>query len=307
MLETAAPVTTDASGSYGSVRGAISALSKSFRAAGIEGAELDARLLVLHACNLSREAYISDADRSVGLEEADRIASFEIRRLAHEPVSRTIGIREFWGRDFQIGPAVLDPRPDTETLVEAALVILGEDRFVGTQPRILDLGTGSGCILLTLLAEWPGAWGLGVDIDDGTLSMTRKNASRLGVQDRCAFVRSNWCDALTGRFDLITANPPYIRTDEIAELDASVRDYDPELALDGGADGLDAYRHIAGSCALCVRPGGWIVLEAGRGQANEIVRIFAEAGWSSALSERRIYRDLAGIERVVAIKRQAAL
>jgi release factor glutamine methyltransferase len=307
MLEVTAPAASDAGLGCGSVRTAIGALGRRFRAAGFDTPELDARLLVLAACNLTKEDHILCADRGLSSDEAERIKSFEIRRLASEPVSRIIGIREFWGRDFLIGPAVLDPRPDTETLVETVLSILRDEGRSNAPLRILDLGTGSGCILLTLLAELPSAWGVGVDIDAGAIAIARQNAFRLELDRHALFIRGEWCDALAGPFDLVVSNPPYIRTLEIDTLDATVRCYDPKTALDGGTDGLEAYRSIALNCRQCLAPQGWIAVEAGYGQANEIVRIFAEAGLSSALNEPRIERDLAGMDRVVAIKRQAAL
>jgi release factor glutamine methyltransferase len=307
VLEVAARPASDAGAGSGSVRTAIGALGRRFRAAGFDTPELDARLLVLAACNLAKEDYILCADRGLSSDEAERIRSFEIRRLASEPVSRIIGIREFWGRDFLIGPAVLDPRPDTETLVETVLSVLRDEGRSNAPLRILDLGTGSGCILLTLLAELPSAWGVGADIDAGAIAIARQNALRLELDRRAMFMRGHWCEALAGPFDLVVSNPPYIRTLEIGTLDATVRCYDPMTALDGGADGLEAYRSIARNCDQSLAAQGWIAVEAGYGQANEIVRIFAEAGLSSAQNEPRIERDLAGMERVVAIKRQAAL
>lgn len=307
MLEVTAPAESDAGPGCDSVRSAISALGRGFRAAGFDTPELDARLLVLAACNLTKEDYILCADRGLSSDEVERIRSFEIRRLASEPVSRIIGIREFWGRDFLIGPAVLDPRPDTEILVETVLSILRDEGRSSVPLRILDLGTGSGCILLTLLAELPSAWGVGADIDAGAITIARQNALRLELDRRAVFLRGYWSEALAGPFDLVVSNPPYIQTLEIGALDATVRCYDPKTALDGGTDGLEAYRSIARNCRQCLAAQGWIAVEAGCGQANGIVRIFAEAGLSSAQNEPRIERDLAGIERVVAIKRQAAL
>ncbi len=289
----------------GSVQSAINALTDRFRSAGLPTPELDARLLVLDVCGLSREAYFIAPARAVSLSQAERIEAVARRRLGREPVSRILGRREFWGREFLIGPAVLDPRPDTETLVETALAALAGEAAERSAPRILDLGTGSGCILLSLLAERPDAWGLGVDIDPAALAVASRNAERLGLADRCAFVCGNWCDTLLSDFDLIISNPPYIERSAIASLEADVRSFDPEKALDGGTDGLDAYRRIASGCQSVASPGSWIMMEAGRGQADDIIKIFRQAGLAPEEGGIQAYSDMSGVQRVVAIMRQA--
>ncbi len=285
-------------------RRAIAALSEAFRAAGVPTPELDARLLVLEACSLSPEAYMLRPDTPLSQPEEELIQAFAVRRVAREPVSRLVGYREFWGRRFVVGPAVLDPRPDTETLIEAALSLLGDRR--GADPlRILDLGTGSGCLLLTLLAEMPDAWGVGSDISHAALDMARLNAERLGVASRAAFVQSDWCETFAGPFGLIISNPPYIEDASIDALEDEVRCYDPKIALCGGMDGLAAYRRIIGSCARIAGPGAWVMLEAGMGQASRISELFADARWKVGSGLHEVYRDLSEIHRVVAIKRQA--
>jgi release factor glutamine methyltransferase len=285
------------------VRAAISALTQAFRDAGLEMPELDARLLVFAASGLSPEAHILHPERPLSPTERSRVSEFEGRRLAREPVSRILGHREFWGRCFEIAPAVLDPRPDSETLIEAALTLLREQPAT-TPPTILDLGTGSGCLLLTLLAELPGTWGVGADLEAGAIAIARRNAARLGLSSRCGFVKCDWSGTFSGPFGLIVSNPPYIKGADMAELTEEVRLFDPPLALNGGLDGLEAYRKIVTDCARIAAPGSWVLLEAGIGQAEDIVGLFAQAGWSTDARHCRIFDDLAGIHRVVAVMRQ---
>jgi release factor glutamine methyltransferase len=287
-----------------SLRAAITRLSADFAGAGLATPALDARLLVLVACGLTHEAYILNPDRAMDYAETHAAGAMRARRLAGEPVSRIIGRREFWGLDFAIGEAVLDPRPDTETLVQSALDIVDEEGRRGAELRIADLGTGSGCILLSMLRELPGASGVGVDISPEALAVARRNAALLGLEARADFTAGNWCENLSGGFDVIVTNPPYIESEVIGDLEPEVRLYDPRQALDGGDDGLDAYREIAASSLDSLRPGGWILLEAGAGQANAILSIFDNGPWRNRIASKRINRDLNGINRVVAIKRQ---
>jgi release factor glutamine methyltransferase len=288
------------------LRAAITALTTSFREAGLATPGLDARLLALHACGIPHEAFFLDPARPLTGEELDRIAAYQERRLAREPVSRIVGSREFWGKPFAINNAVLDPRPDTETVIDAAIRLLREEGRAHEPLRILDLGTGTGCILLTLLSELPEAWGLGIDRDPEALAVARANAEALGLGARASFACCNWLDAINGRFDCIISNPPYIRTSDIATLEPEVRCHDPHLALDGGPDGLDAYRRIIESMGNAARHESWVFFEAGLGQITGIVTLFDHAGWTPAPGRCRIYKDLAGVERVVAIKRQEA-
>jgi release factor glutamine methyltransferase len=286
------------------VRAAIADLTAAFRSRGLPSAELDARLLVLDACGLSHEAYLLAPSRGLSSAERAAIASASARRLAREPVSRILGHREFWGRRFALSPSVLDPRPDTETLVETALDILRDEGRTAADLRILDLGTGTGCILLTLLAELPNAWGLGVDRDMAALAIARGNAASLGLTERAAFACSNWADAVCGPFDLVISNPPYIPAADIETLEPEVRCHDPRLALDGGADGLDAYRRIIGDQARVVAPNGWLIFEFGVNQVMEILTLLGYTESKGATGGCKIRRDMAGIERVVAVKRQ---
>lgn len=288
------------------VHSAVTALARSFREAGLPTPELDARVLVLYACETSHEDYILAPERRLSLEEMDQIATLQERRLAREPVSRIIGYREFWGRRFALGPATLDPRPDTETLIEAALGLIREEERADMPLRVLDLGTGTGCILLTLLAELPQAWGIGVDRKEAALHLASRNARDLGLASRAAFACGDWLDPIHGAFHLIVSNPPYIRSSDIPTLEPEVSRHDPALALDGGMDGLDAYRRIVEGAAKAAFPGSWVLVEAGEGQITGIVTLFEQAGWTAAPGHCRIYSDLAGVDRVVAIKRQAA-
>ena len=227
-------------------------------------------------------------------DAAARFGAFVERRLEGEPVSRIIGIREFYGRSFRIDASTLDPRPDTETLIEAALGF--EDRE--TPLSILDLGTGSGCILVTLLAELPQASGVGVDVALGALELARANAEILGVGDRAAFLASDWLEAVEGSFDLVVANPPYLSAADMAALSPEVRDHDPAPALDGGPDGLSAYRRIVRGLRKALRPGGFALFEIGPDQARAVARLLADAGLDGGESQH-LWRDLAGRPRVV--------
>lgn len=271
------------------------ALAQQFRDANIESPELDARVLIGHALGLDHAGLIAAAAQPMSAAEVERIESAARRRLAGEPVARITGTREFWGLPFIVTPDVLVPRPETETVVETALALTGPDR--ATSPRILDIATGSGAILLALLSELPHARGVGTDIDGRALGVARRNAAHLGLADRAEFIVSNYGSALGGRFDLVVSNPPYIATAEIATLSREVRDHDPRLALDGGPDGLSAYRAIAADAMRLLAPGGYLVLEIGQGQEHGVARLLANAELVPVGGPRR---DLAGVARVLA-------
>jgi release factor glutamine methyltransferase len=271
-------------------------LAERFRNGGFDSAELDARLLTGDVLGLDLTGMIAAANRMLTLSESNRLESFAQRRLAGEPVARILGQKEFWGLSLQLSPATLVPRPDTETVVELALEILragASDRPL----RIADLGTGSGAILLALLAELPQAQGIGTDISTAALQTAAANAARAGLAKRTGFVACDYASGLCGPFDLILSNPPYIRSADIAGLAIEVRDHDPPAALDGGPDGLDAYRVLIPQAADRLAPGAALVLEAGQGQSADIEALMKAAGLMTAWP---IKADLAGVRRAVA-------
>ncbi len=267
------------------------------RAAGVETPVLDARLLVQHALGADWNQLFIGPDRDLTDDERSELGKLLDRRAAREPVSRILGNREFWSLNLLVGPDTLDPRPDTETIIDSALKLVpSRDLNV----RLLDLGTGTGAILLALLTELPNATGLGVDRAPGAVATATENAQRLGLDGRARFRNGDWGKGLEEHFDLIVSNPPYIRRGDIAGLSPEVRDFDPVLALDGGPDGLDAYRELAPDLERLLDPGGCAVLEVGQGQAPAVMRLLEAAGLRSAGSAR----DLAGIERCVIAQRQ---
>lgn len=273
------------------------ALTAQFKSAAIESAELDARILAGHALGLDLTGLISAAQRRLTPGESARLAQFARRRLAGEPVARILGEKEFWGLPLQLSSATLVPRPDTETVVELALELLRADGDLDRPLRIADLGTGSGAILLALLSELPAARGFGTDISDGALQTAGANAARAGLSGRATFIACDYASGLAGRFDLIVSNPPYIRSADIDGLATEVRNHDPLAALDGGADGLDAYRALVPQAAALLAPGAALVVEAGEGQSAQIRALMVDAGLTPATAPKA---DLAGIPRAVA-------
>jgi release factor glutamine methyltransferase len=274
-------------------------LTSDLKSGGIASAELDARLLVGEILGLDFTGMITAASRRLSPEEAHRLEKFIQRRLAGEPVARLLGVKEFWGLPLQLSAATLVPRPDTETVVELALEIWRDEKRA--QPRhIVDICTGSGAILLALLSEWGEATGVGTDISVPALQTASRNASRLGLASRAAFVACNYMAALSGKFDLIVSNPPYIRSADIAELDREVREFDPHAALDGGADGLTAYRAVVAEAARLLAPGGTLIVEAGYGQSGPISQLMSASGLMPVGPPKA---DLAGIPRAVASRK----
>lgn len=247
-----------------------------------------ARALLAHALGMAPDRMIVEADREVSDEEMARYEALIHRRLEHEPVSRIIGKRMFWGRDFAISPDVLDPRPETETIIAAALE-------GAVAQRVLDLGTGSGILAVTLLAEWPGAEGLATDLSPLALDVARANAETHGVSERLGFAEANWFEGVDGLYDLIVSNPPYIARDEMAGLDREVREHDPEMALTPGGDGLDAYRAIAARVGEFLAPGGRLMVEIGPTQGAAVMALFEAAG----LENVTVLPDLDNRARVV--------
>ena len=272
------------------------ALTARFKSASVDSAALDARILVGFVLGLDLTGLIAAAARILTDNEAERLDGFARRRIAGEPAARIIGLKEFWGLPLRLSPATLVPRPDTETVVEAALEILRAESRCDSPLRIADLGTGSGAILLALLSELPDAFGVGTDISVPALRTARDNGRQLGFLARAAFVACDYAAAVSGPFDLIVSNPPYIRSVDIADLAAEVRDHDPHRALDGGIDGLDAYRLIAPEATRLLAPGGALVMEVGHGQSDDVQGLMAAAGLTPAGPPKS---DLAGIRRAV--------
>jgi release factor glutamine methyltransferase len=278
-----------------SVAAARRALAEALRTAGLDTPDLDARILVGHALALDHAGVAAAAGRILDESERAAIAAFADRRLAREPVARILGYKEFWSLKLRIDGTTLVPRPETETVVEAALAAL-DAAGARTRPlRIADFGTGSGALLLALLAEFPNAVGVGTDTSAGALRVARDNARHLRL-DRAAFVACNMGAALRGPYDLIVANPPYIASGEIATLAPEVRDYDPRSALDGGDDGLDRYRVIAATAPTLLTPEGVLVVELGAGQAAAVAALLAAAG----LDPSPPRADLHGVPRALA-------
>lgn len=271
------------------------------RSVGVASPELDARILVSAAANISYATFIADPDRTLSQNESVRLDAFLARRTDREPVSRILGSREFWDHDFLLSPETLDPRADSETLVQAVLEALPNWRMKRDTLKILDLGTGTGALLLTLLSEIDGASGVGTDITQDALQTAQRNADRLGLCNRAAFVATSWFDGLRGTFDIVVSNPPYIRRGDIAQLDPEVTLFDPMLALDGGPDGLACYRHIAAGLAQHLNPGGLIALEVGKGQDRQVAGMLAEAALGATIKEPQRHRDLAGIVRCLTL------
>jgi release factor glutamine methyltransferase len=272
------------------------ALTAQLKSAAIESAELDARILTGHALGLDLTGLISAAQRQLTPDESARLEDFAGRRLAGEPVARILGEKEFWGLPLRLSSATLVPRPDTETVVELALELLRAGGGLDRPLRIADLGTGSGAILLALLSELPEAFGVGTDISVQALRTARDNARQLGFAARAAFLACDFAAALSGPFDLIVSNPPYIRSAHIASLDPEVRNHDPHRALDGGFDGLHAYRLIAPQAARLLAPDGALVVEVGHDQSGDVQAVLTAAGLAPARPPKS---DLAGIRRAV--------
>ncbi len=269
------------------VAGARRAWANKFRACGIDSPELDARMLVGHALGLDHAALAAAAAaRSLNIDEENAIGALAQRRLAREPVARILGWKEFWSLPLRVDASTLVPRPETETVVEAALAAIDADGLRSRPLRIADLGTGCGAILLALLSELPHALGVGTDASAAALSVARDNASRLGLA-RARFVACDVAAALRGPFDLIVSNPPYIASADIATLAPEVRDFEPRRALDGGADGLDFYRAIAAAAPALLAPGGVLIVELGAGQAQAVGAFFAAGGACAAAASSR--------------------
>lgn len=275
---------------------AIASIADRLEAAGVAYPQDEARALLRGAAALTR-LELALAPRAPLTDEESRVLSdYAARRAAHEPVSRILGERGFWTLDLTVAPDVLDPRPDTETLVETALSLVEGKRDAPLS--ILDLGSGSGAIVCALLSELPSAFALAVDLSAQACAATAANLSRCGLADRASVMRGRWAEAIAGRFDLVVSNPPYVRSGEIAGLDPEVRLHDPALALDGGADGLDCYREIVRDLPRLLAEDGFILFEVGYDQAASVAALLGAQGLQIA----RVVRDAGDRERVVAAR-----
>jgi release factor glutamine methyltransferase len=272
---------------------ALAKLKQSFEQWGLDEPAREARLALGAAGGFSPTALIAAPEMPLG-PAAQRLREFVVRRRGGEPPSRIIGKREFWGLRLTVSNEVLDPRPETETIVDAALQLFADRRQ--DHLRILDLGVGSGALICALLREFVSARGLGVDVSPAAVDVARSNAEACGVAERAEIRVGSWTDRIPDHFDLIISNPPYIPSGDIEGLPREVRDFDPRLALDGGDDGLDVYRMILPAAPALLAPGGWLLVEIGVGQAGDVLALAAKAGFL----ECSIRRDLSGLVRVVA-------
>lgn len=266
-------------------------------AAGVDSPVLDARLLLEAGAGVSRLDIVTDPRRAVTAEQAAAVDALVLRREAREPIGHILGKKAFWTLDLKVGPDVLSPRPETELLVEVAMETLAKDQSA----LVLDLGVGSGAILLAVLSERPLARGVGVDASEAALAIARHNAELHGLTDRVTLQRGDWAEGLEGPFDLILSNPPYIPSADIAGLEPEVAKHEPRLALDGGADGLDPYRRIVAALPRLLSPEGTFAFEVGIGQATAVQALAEAAGFVTATPRL----DLSGIARVVSGRRAA--
>jgi len=282
---------------------AIRRVTRALERAGVDTPSRDARLLVTEATGLDAARLIAEPDRSIAQAERRRLAELVERRCAREPVSRIMGYREFYGRDFAISPAVLDPRPDSETLIETALALAEEEGWGAQSIRILDVGTGSGCLLVTLLAELSAAGGVGTDLSAEALDVAAQNAARHGVASRARLKARRSLEGIEEHFDIVVCNPPYISSQEIAALAPEVRDHDPRAALDGGADGLNVYREVIPTLSRVVSS-GWVLFEVGAAQAAAVAELLRTVCGPQGSTGIRFANDLGGHVRCVAAKIQ---
>ena len=284
------------------LRDAVRTAQRALAEAGVEDAGREARLLVVAAAGVNTAQIIAHPEQQLRVDTQAKLQAMLARRCAREPLSRILGEREFYGRRFVLSPATLDPRPDSETLIEAALRIAVREGWRERRIRILDIGTGTGCLLLTLLAELPLATGLGTDISAAALQTAVMNAASLDVAARTTFALADMLDGVDDPFDLIVSNPPYIESADIAALSPEVRKYDPHAALDGGPDGLDFYRRIAAGLERVLH--GWAILEVGAGQADAVALLLQQAFVKTRRAEVTRHSDLGGHTRCVAVRLQ---
>ena len=269
------------------------AIRKALKEGGVDNPDMVARDFIKRAVDVADIDIIISSEREIYSGKAQEVNDCLKRHLDGEPVSRIFGAREFWGIPLKITPDVLDPRQDTETIIDAAI-----RRFIGDPPgTVLDLGTGSGCIIIALLTEWPKARGVAVDVCEKALAVAAGNAKALDMDGRIKFVQSSWGESVKGKYDVIVSNPPYITNQEMTNLPPEVKNYDPILALCGGDDGLDCYRVIVTEIKKLLKKGGAAFLEVGFSQADGVARLVEDSG----LFVKAVYPDMAGIPRVVEI------
>lgn len=282
-------------------REAMSILIESFRVAGVDDPATDARLLLCAAAEIDHAALIRDPDTELEEDARVRLSAFANRRVAREPVTRILGSRGFWSLDIEVGAGVLDPRPDSETVIDAALRAFADRQ---AEPlRIADLGSGSGALICALLDVFGRATGVAVDLSSQARRLTERNLRACGILSRARVIEGDWAILKGEAFDLVVSNPPYIRSGDIASLDAEVRDYDPRLALDGGADGLDAYRSLADLLPGLLSTHGRAIVEMGAGQVAGIADVMRAGG----LEIEAVQSDLSGIERAMILRNRAAV
>ena len=272
----------------------VGAVARRLAAAGIAESRREARLLVALALGVEPGVVLGYPERPIDTAAQARLAALTARRAAREPYSRLTGRRQFWSLDLEISPDTLDPRPDSETLVEAALALL-PDR--AARLRILDFGTGSGCLLLALLSELPNAIGIGIDILPGATATARRNAAALGLAGRALFAAGSWGETISCQADVIVANPPYIQSAEIETLAPEVAGYEPRCALDGGADGLAEYRELAAATWRLLAPNGIALFEVGAGQHAAAAMLLSASG----LELQSVKCDLSGVIRCIVV------
>jgi len=266
--------------------------TRQLKAAGIEGARQDAGILITHILQVDRSILYREPEKQLSAEELEAFQALIDRRAAREPVAHLIGRREFWSRDFIVNEHVLDPRPDTETLVAETLKQMPD---IEKPYQVLDLGTGSGCLILTLLAERPAARGVAVDLSKDALKVAQQNTENMELLDRCQLINGAWFENVSGQFDVIVSNPPYIPEEDRSSLEPEVFDHEPHMALFAGADGLDCYRDIISSAPNYLAKGGWLGFEVGIHQAEQVKQLMEERGFSNL----KITKDLAQIGRCV--------
>lgn len=272
------------------IRTSLQSATAELKAAGIPSAQLDARLLLQHVLDKLHEYVATNPEHLLTTDQMRDYEALIARRAAREPIACIIGSKEFYGLEFRTSKDTLDPRPDTETLVEAVLSSAASRR---ASMNLLDLGTGTGCILLTLLHLLPDARGVGVDASPEALAIAQENAERLGLTNRVQFVRGNWAEGIDGPFDIIVSNPPYIPSVDILTLEPEVREYDPMAALDGGRDGLDCYKALLPTLQGKLKQGGLLLFEFGQGQEHDVAALVEAHGYKV----KELRKDLAGVIR----------